>query len=242
MAFPVVEEITGTTDTSNGTAVVVNYPATVNAGDLLILGMIVDQNTTFTEDGTDTFELTSGADGSPPARYAIFRKVADGSEGGGTVSFTAVSSVEATAQMYRIRVGTWEGTLAGGFAIAASASNTDDPPNLNPGWGALDILWIIYGFSSNYLMGSPSFAAPANYGNFAARENNESGAGLPGQCTARRELNASSENPAAWGGDVNPNWGITIAVRPAADVGQPFDLINGLYVPRINGIVNPFVR
>lgn len=241
MAFPILEEVTPTTDTSNGTGVVVNHPAVCNVGDLLVLGMVVDQNTTFAEDAALWSAPTSGNDSVPPSRYGVFRRVADGTEGGGTSAFTAGVSVEATAQILRYRAGTWEGTLAGGFAIAASGSNTMDPPNLAPGWGAVDIAWITFSFDSNQLIATPAYTAPTNYAGMLSRINNEGGVGLPMQAVAFRDLNAASEDPGAWAGA--GNWGLTIAIRPVADPsGQPFDLINGLYVPQINGIVNPFAR
>lgn len=80
---------TGGNGASNDTTYNAPMPATVNAGDILILGIMIDDNETFTIDGAEDAEWTKqhGTNIETNAHAQIWTKVADGAEGGTTVNF-----------------------------------------------------------------------------------------------------------------------------------------------------------
>lgn len=203
-SFPQVQSITVTEDTVSSTSHAIAMPATVNAGDLLLV-----------------FTRTGGAINSHPGGWTllhshtvtpIYAKVSDGTEGGTSITIGTSSSSTSAAQVYRITG--WWGTLSTGVERAASSvvsSNTPDPPLLNPAeWGAEDTLWITVALTSSSSITINSY--PANYtnGTFSIATFN-------GVATARRELNAASEDPGTYTISFSTTWlAFTVAIRPAA--------------------------
>jgi len=193
-------------------------PATVAAGDLLICLFAYNNGNPFTSavstpSGWTSLEHTTMGTGQ--SRFALFAKVAAGTEGGTTVGFTTNNAEQAAVQVYRIPAASWEGTLAGGIDSAAT-SGTANPPSLAPGWGTEDILWIA-AVSGDNAASNPVSGYPSNYG--SGEDETTAGGTIGGWVgSARRELSAGSEDPGtftvATGGQTLHS--ITIAVRPAA--------------------------
>ncbi|MBA7703577.1 hypothetical protein ES703_112363 [subsurface metagenome] len=86
-----------------------------------------------------------------------------------------------------------------------------NPPSLSPSWGALDTLWLACcGYDTNLTV----TAYPTNYTN--GRNDYADDAQGCGVGTARRELNASSEDPSAFTISSPEYWiANTVAVQPA---------------------------
>jgi hypothetical protein len=135
------------TDFGADTAHLVNMPATVNAGDLLIVAieMYFDELTggssiTTPSGWTSKSSVTQNFATTDSHRFAVFLKVAAGSEGGGTVDFaTADATTSAAAHTWRVHAGTWGGTLADVEHNADTGGGTGSNPNvgsLSPSWGA----------------------------------------------------------------------------------------------------------
>jgi len=127
MAFPVIESVTETTFASDTTAHAVSMPASVNAGDALIVIFTNDGSATVTTPAgwTQLYTLANGT----ALTGGAYAKVASGSEGGGTVDFVTSATESASAQCYRISG--WHGLMAGiaaGTAGSVTTGTTADPP------------------------------------------------------------------------------------------------------------------
>lgn len=204
---------------------VVNMPATVNSGDLLLVFMTRAKDTGVTGFAEGTADAgwvnkagnTGTAD--PGMRVDCWAKLADGSEAGGTASFTTEISGDAgtcmTAHCYRVTV--WFGDLAGveGANVAAAIATTADPPSLTPSWGSAKTLWFaVAGGGDDDATVS---IYPTNYTNGV---DTVSGGGTNAGCeigTARRELEATSDDPGTFTFSQSEQVvALTVAVRPAA--------------------------
>lgn len=207
MAFPVVESVTLTTFSTAGTAHLVAMPATVNAGDLLISQFsAVDIPTVATPTNWNLLHSTSNAD----VRLASYYKIAVGDEDGTTVDHVTSASVKAVAYVYRISA--WHGTTPPEVGTAATGSGTaPNPPTLTPSWGAEDTLWLA-------TVGWRGVIAVSVYSANYTNGTDDSTTAGPGStiATARRELNATSDDPGAFTAGT-ANWiAQTYAIRPSA--------------------------
>lgn len=117
----------------------VAMPATVNAGDLLVVLICTSTTSAMTTPtgwtliGTATNVIRAGA----------YYKVAAGSEGGTTVNFPTGGSTTASAQVIQYQAGTYSGTPS--VSTAATGSSTaPDPSTVTPGAGAGDYEWLAF--------------------------------------------------------------------------------------------------
>ena len=212
LAAPAVASVTQTAFNSDTQTHNVSMPATVNAGDLLIV--------LFTNDGSATVTtlagwtpLASTAEGSH-VRLSVYYKKAAGTEGGTTVNFNTSASEQAAAQVYRIT--DWHGTTPPEISTAATnaGSTAPDPASLNPaGWGTANTLWLAVAGQDRGNAGETIYY-PASYTNGTSTQSS----GDNGCCrtlSARRALAAALENPGAFT-ITSEQWvAFTIAVRPA---------------------------
>lgn len=190
MAYPVIESITETPFASDTTAHAVSMPASVNAGDALIVIFTNDGSATVTTPAgwTQLYTLANGT----ALTGGAYAKVASGSEGGGTVDFVTSATESASAQCYRISG--WHGLIAGiaaGTAGSVSTGTTADPPSLSPGWGALDTLWLATCHTSTTQTIS---SGPTNYTNLT-QTTSGSGTTFAQTISARRNNNTATEDP-----------------------------------------------
>jgi len=206
VAFPTVAA-TNTSNSAGTTTHAVSLPASISAGDLLIVLLYL-----FSGSGVPGISTPSGwtslgtVDDSTDRRLSVFYKIASGSEG---ASVTVTSDINSSGAHNSYRITGYSG--APEIAIASSVG-APNPPNLAPSWGALDTLWLAIGGDSN---DAADMTAPASYTNII--QDFESVSGLNAG-SARRALNAGSENPAAFGGTTASGTALsaTVAVRPAA--------------------------
>lgn len=220
MAAPTVQSITGTGFASASTTHLCNYPATVDAGDLLIILFSVygvDSPSFTTPPGYTQLYVSSAADF---VRAGAWAKSASGSEDGGTEDVATSLAKAGAGQIYRITG--WSGTI-GDIAVgttAESASTTPDPPNVSPGSTA-DWLYIaaihtgdddiaINGWAANYSSGDGADTACG------------AGADASGRIASywRQTTATSSENPATFSLVSSETWHCnTIAIKPSAATG-----------------------
>jgi hypothetical protein len=151
---------------------------------------------------------------------------ATGSETG---TFTVTSATSIRSAMFLMEI-TGAHTTEPPVATARATGTTSaaDPAALDPAnWGAEDTLWISVAVNGETSL-TGSFtgiaSAPANYTNAVITGN--IGGDIIGALDAGvafRQLNASSEDVGAWSLDVSAagSSALTIAVRPAPDVGPP---------------------
>ncbi len=211
LAAPVVASVTETAFGTDTTDHYVSMPATVNAGDLLIV--------LFTNDGGDTVttptgwtDLASDTRGTA-VRLSVYYKIAAGTEGGTTVNFATSGSEQAAAQVYRIT--NWHGTTPPEISTAATGTDTaPDPASLNPaGWDVADTLWLAVA-GQNRGDQSGTTAYPASYTDGISTLSSDGNKSCRTH-SARRVLAAASEDPGAFTIPVSEQWiAFTIAVRP----------------------------
>ena len=214
LAAPVVASVTETAFGTNTLDHYVDMPATVNAGDLLIVLFTNDGNDTVTTPGGWT-ELASDANGTY-VRLSVYYRIAAGTEGGTTVNFATSGVEQAAAQVYRIT--NWHGTTPPEISTAATGTSTaPDPTSLNPaGWDVADTLWIaVAGQDRGDQSGTTAY--PASYTDGISTQSSDPATiRVCRTLSARRVLTAASEDPGAFTIPVTDAWvAFTIAVRPA---------------------------
>lgn len=143
-ATPTVLDVTPSTVNSNLTSHLVAMPATVAAGDLLLMlvGIASNSYTATTPSGWTL--LSNYASGASGIRFFIYYKVAAGTEGGTTVDVVTSAGIRSSHQVYRIQSGTFSGTPQ--ITTSQNPGGVDtapNPPNLAPSWGSANTLWII---------------------------------------------------------------------------------------------------
>src|SRR6185369_13158758 len=205
-----------------GTAHAVAMPATVNAGDLLLVffsnrGASAIATVTTPTGFTQLFSQVNGT-GANAVRFGGYVKIAVGNEDGTSVNFATSADQQAAAQVYGIDADTWTGTLSDVVAGVASTGNstTINPPALTPSWGSDMTLWLTAaGHGREFALTS----SPPNYSN-TERSNSSTATGNCTTLSARRELTAASDDPGNFVIASAFQWvAQTIAVRPRANTG-----------------------
>jgi hypothetical protein len=216
MAFPQVRSTIGGNQ-GNSTTPTINYPGTIVAGDLIVIFLATDGNPDSSgwPAGFTTPVKRSAA--SNAAALHIVQKVADGTESG---SFTiTLSANEATGHRAFALSGV---DIATGIVVSTGATGTNANPNpdsLTSGFGAVDTLWFVAEANDG---ADDATGAPTNYGNLTT-DGGTSDASACNCGTARRELNASSEDPGTFTLQGSEEWAaVTVAVPPA---GAPASLL-----------------
>lgn len=210
-----VESVTETSMAAD-TSHLVDMPATVNSGDLLII-LIAARFNSAEFDTPSGWTLLNSLHNNV-VEFAIYAKDAAGTEGGGTVDVTSTSSVAAAAQTYRISG--WGGTLATDVDIsgtlATGASTAPNPASVTAGWGShAQNLFIACGGAGDD--DETWNAAPTNYTNLISTT---SGGGINASGSvgsARRTLEADTDDPGTFTISASESWVAgTIVVKPAA--------------------------
>jgi hypothetical protein len=211
LAAPLVASVTETAFGTDTTDHNVNMPATVDAGDLLIVLFINDRDATV--DTPTGWNLLASEASGPHVRLSVYYKIAAGTEGGTTVNFVTSATEEAAAQVYRIT--NWHGTIPPEISTAATGTDTTpDPASLDPvGWDVADTLWLVVaGQDRGDQAGTTAYPASYTDGISTLSSN---GTGSCRIHSARRVLAAASENPGSFTIPVSEQWvAFTIAVRP----------------------------
>lgn len=221
MAHPVVASITPSSRNTTATTHSVTLSGSEASGDLAVALISLDNQARAMTTITWPAGWTEIAERILPAGtetgFAVAYRICDGTEGA-SVTVTTDTSETFAAQVYRYAAGNWHGTSA---PEAASPSNGEDtapnPPNLTPSWGAEDTQWIAAGTMD--IGGTTVSAAPTNYTDLTATQSG-TGFGDVEVYTARRDLNATSEDPGGFTVSTTAAWhATTIAIRPAASGG-----------------------
>lgn len=243
MAFPSVASITETSISTNPTSWAFDLPATVDAGDLLLLFVSLEESQSGPNAPTGWTQLYLNNELGHFG--AVYGKDADGTEDGGTATITASSppAANGAGQVYRITASSWRGTLADDVDIngttPSAVNGNPNPPTVTAGWGAEDNLYIAACAAKND--DGTVDAAPTNYTNLTSTI---SGGGTNDGATvgtARRELNASSDNPGVFTlSETERHTAQTVVIRPAASAGfipYPRDVMMG-GMQSLNGGIN----
>lgn len=214
MAFPTVESITETGFATAATEHLVDMPATVNAGDLLLMVFANDDATTQTTP-TDWTLLDNGSPNNQ-VYGGVYAIDADGTEGGTTVDVVTAIAQQACAQVYRITG--WKGTLGTDVDISTAATGTDANPNSSSvsASESADNLFIAAVCNGDDEEGVS--VTPSSYTNTTETVSGSVSANeLPAVATARREWANISDDPTAWTLNGTDQWiAWTIVIEPDA--------------------------
>lgn len=220
MSFPTIGTSATSVENADETTHDVSLPASIAAGDLLIVLFTSDEAPTFTWPGGWTQLVADTANGTT-VKTGVRYRIATGSEGA-TIQITTDTGQQSAHQSWRIPAGQHNAAVAPEAAVATGTSATPDPPNLAPTGGAKDYLWI-EGFGVDTDDATVNYES-TNYTKIAIVSS--AGATAKVACAAAyRQLNASSENPGTMTCDASEEWiAFTIAVHPAvghASYGRP---------------------
>ena len=215
MAFPSIGT-KGTTYNTSGTPTtshVVDAPASIASGDLLLIHFASDGTGTIsTVSGwTELFKVDSPASSSDKLQY----KIATGSEGANE-TITTGGSEQAIAYYWRIPAAEWHGTTPPEYATATGTSANPDPPSVTASWGSDDNLW----WSTYGTNGNPSASV------YPFADNNEwngtGGGGSSGSAICTEENATATNNPSAYTMSASQGWvAATVVIRPAGGGGGP---------------------
>jgi hypothetical protein len=205
--FPAVQDTNTSGESSDVTNHTVNLPANISAGDLLIVFFSRDNSGSVnwpTGDGwASIFHQENGTANALDIGY----KIADGTEGA-TITVTTPSSTQSAHISYRI-TGHDYGRAPEVSTGVTGNGTSPDPDSLTPTGGAKDYLWIAVEGNVN---GDEVSAYPSNYTDGQTKAVGASGGA--NVAVARRELNASSEDPAVFTSPLNKWIACTVAVQP----------------------------
>ena len=221
MAFPTVVN-TATTDGTTATAsAVINLPASIVAGNLLVaLHRSSSAGAHGWPAGWNVLADSTG-DASANNTSIAWRK-ADGAEGA-TVTVTQGSSKFASL-VYQISGAADPLVRPPQISFEATGTSTlPDPGGLSPTGGAKDYLYLWLGGWEGEQT-SPPASNPTNYTNPIGANSGTAGVVTTNVrvASARRNLNASSENPSSWTISASDDWTAwAMAVHPADPIIPP---------------------
>lgn len=208
--FPVYLSSTTTVFAAAATSHLVNMPATVNAGDLLIIQFGVPQNAAPTTPAG--WNVLGGVSSGAVFRGQWYYKLAAGTEGGTTVDVVTASQ-KAAAVVHRIQAGTFDPATPPEIATGTLANTTTpDPTSLSPSWGADDTLWLAVFCGRN---GGTVSAYPFIDGNIAASSGSTGNTdAIVASCWVQQ--NTATQNPGTFTRSVAANQVVpaTIGIRP----------------------------
>lgn len=201
MPYPQVVGANGGANNTASNTHTVNLPADIAAGDLLIAMLMIS--------GIRNVTWPDGWSVDPDQQFAY--KIADGDEGASITVDTDGAGVTSAHTTYRLTGHDANNPVQSTEAVQFSGTQPD-PPNLAPSWGAADTLWIV---AAGWINGTITVNAyPSNYTNGRTDAGNSTGVAIG---SARRELNASSDNPGQFTLSSTATVGavITLAIQPA---------------------------
>ena len=209
--FPVVEGTNQNATTSVSSSIAVALPASIQAGELLIIFVSANNNAgvTFTTPSgwTQLYNVTGGGN---MRRHACYYKVATGSEG---ASVTLTGSTNATFAANSYRISGYQGTPEAATP-ATGSSASPNPPSLTPSWGSAKTLWLAVAADISTSGTAPT--APTNFGSGITAQGNTFGANQCRTSSSRRELESTSEDPGTFTIGSSNQWiAATVAIRPA---------------------------
>lgn len=225
MTAPAVQSVARGSNATNSTTHSVGMPSSVAAGDLLIVLFATDGNPTHSANNTLAQSFTNfftGNNGSN-VKLSAWYKIADGSEGGQTATFSTSAREQSAFQVYRISGAST--TVAPFAAPPATGTNTaPNPAACSPPWGEDETLWLPVFAADAETADGAGYAYPTNYSanGIYDEANSTNGCGLG---SSYRSNEAASEDVGAWTIGASEQWvATTIAIPPigAALIGpQP---------------------
>lgn len=112
-------------------------PAVVNAGDLLIIQLVNNSNSTPSTPSGWTSLVTTFS--STALRQTLFYKLAEGVEGGTSLPISVAGGAGRSAIVHRFQAGSFGGISATG---ASGNSSAPDSPQHTSGFGSVNTFWL----------------------------------------------------------------------------------------------------
>ena len=218
-AFP---QVAGTATSSRASAALddpVTLPASVAAGDLIIVFHFSDSGLTRTFPGSWA-EIKDASCAGPACTVGVAYLIASGGET--SVTVTKSLSERFSAIAVRISAVSWHGTTPPEISTGATGSSANPNPNaVTASWGSADNLFIAAMAWDDSDGGDAMSAYPTNYTGNQNTGPNISSAGRG--AIASREFAAASDDPGTFTIPSDQWWAGTVVVRPAAggDVTAP---------------------
>ncbi len=215
MAFPSVVNTNESATTTAGTSHVVNLPASLVVGNLIIV--ITNIGSTLA-----TFNTLAGwtelLDEGVANGNAVWARQVDGTEGS-TVTFTSSANTRDASVSYQISGADYLAVRAPEFStVATGTSTTPDATTCTPTGGAKDYLWITFFGMAGEQADDDTLVttAPTNYGGTLEKTCGVAGTNLGGMLgSAHRTNNAASEDAGSWTAIDNAAWrAMTMAIHP----------------------------
>lgn len=218
MAFPAVQTTAETAVSSAGTSHVINLPASIAAGDLLLLVLAKGSVAATVNAHADWSELL---DENAATGFYIAYRWATGSEGATTTLVTSASTRSATV-VYRISGAENPATQAPQIGTTATGSSVNpDPPAVTPTGGAKDYLWIAALTRGGEEADDDTWvtSAPSTFTGLLQKACGVAGTNLAGMvATAQLASNAASLNPGTFTIATGAWRAQTVAVHPRSAV------------------------
>lgn len=176
--FPTFHEVTKTQNATAQTSHLVHMPPTVNAGDTLIMAVMIDGGPTVTWDHAAAGWTKLSSDGtSTEQRFFLYIKLsAVGNEDGATIDVTTNNAEPFAAQVAR-----WS-NVQDYVRVTGANSAGPNPGALTSPWGTDKNAWQLF-VGAN---GSTTFAEPAGY---SVMDRNTSGTSTSHVCVASTRKN-----------------------------------------------------
>lgn len=212
MAFPVVEDRVRGSRASNATTTTIPMPATVNAGDLLIVLFATDGSTGHGQNNAlaQSFTQLLNESNSTTVRISVWFKWADGSEDGQDAIFTSGSEMAAW-HVYRIS-GASPAMPPFVGPTAQATSTSPNAPNCVTPWGSADNLWLTFVALDDNDTGTVGYPSGYDTNGIFDKADDNAGCELG---SSYRTATAASEDAGAWT-TANQQWkAATICVAPA---------------------------
>lgn len=236
MTAPNVRSVSSGTQSSDANEWVLTYPATISAGDLLLIELAADGQRNPGAAGAGFTTLATQKSGTAVTLWTA-TKVAAGTESGNFSMFLDAGNEQGNWKVTAYK--DWFGTVAGGVEVVGTAatgtSTGPDSPDFTPSWDAstIDTTWIsLHARDQN----STVTTYPSSYTLYQlGTAGGSAGAGIG---TAARELLAASENPGAWLNSASSAWvATTIAIRGVAS-SPTVKLYANATAAGVNALVN----
>jgi hypothetical protein len=214
VAFASVRSEAANTQITNSTSWTISYPATISAGDLLLLVVSRDgtSGTGSVSDagfGSALYDQSSGA-----SRGLVFVKVATGSETG---TFTYAPGANEQGAWRIAAYQDWYGAISGGVECGGTATGTDNAPNpgsFAPSWGSADNRYRAQMSADDGRTDVTAYPS-----GWTINQNSDASGGSGGASLGGASINSTTSpiNPGAFTNDRSDNWvAWVIAIRPAA--------------------------
>lgn len=220
MAFPSVVNTNESATTGANTAHTINLPASIVAGNLLLIILAKGSVAATVNAVAGWGELV---DENSARGFAILYRLANGSEGS-TLGLTLSGSTKSASIAYQISGASDPATRAPELSTVATGTSTSpNPTAVAVTGGPKDALIIATFNQTNEAADDDAWctSAPANYTGLLQKTAGTAGTNVGVElATAHRQVNTSSEDPGAFTSTLNLAWrAYAISIHPAPPGG-----------------------